>query len=170
MCTPDATGTSAATDTCTVAGIVTAADGSISIARISIAPTYPPSDAHPLPEPLALRARALRTVAGVFHLIHMMSKFGSKLTYANVTSTLCLFMLLGGSAYAAATITGKNIKNGSVTGKDVKNRSLTKKDFRGSVRGRQGVPGQTGSPRGSAALSASPRIAQSPRIQASPSR
>ncbi len=37
---------------------------------------------------------------------------------------LALFAALGGSAYAAATITGSNIKDGTITGKDVKNRSL----------------------------------------------
>ena len=35
-----------------------------------------------------------------------------RLTYANVTSTVCLFLALGGSAYAAASITGKNVRNG----------------------------------------------------------
>ena len=32
---------------------------------------------------------------------------------------LALFAALGGSAYAAVTITGKDIQNGTVTGKDV---------------------------------------------------
>jgi hypothetical protein len=53
-------------------------------------------------------------------------------------------MLLGGSAYAAATITGKKIKNSSITGRDVKNKSLTRRDFKGSVRGRRGAPGPAG--------------------------
>lgn len=83
-----------------------------------------------------------------------MAEFRTRLTYANVTSTLCLFMLLGGSAYAAATITGKNIKNSSITGLDVKNKSLTKTDFRGSVRGQQGATGPRGpaGPQGSAGV------------------
>lgn len=74
----------------------------------------------------------------------MLHKLHSKLTYSNIISTVCLFMLLGGSAYAGATITGKNIKNSSVTGKDVKNKSLTKRDFRGSVRGSRGATGPQG--------------------------
>ena len=37
---------------------------------------------------------------------------------------LALFAALGGSAYAAVTVTGKNIKDGTITGRDVKNRSL----------------------------------------------
>ena len=49
-----------------------------------------------------------------------------RLTRRHTTAVayLALFAALGGSAYAAATITGANIKNGTVTGKDVKNRSL----------------------------------------------
>lgn len=38
---------------------------------------------------------------------------------------LALFAALGGSAYAAGTITGKNIKDGTITGTDVKNHSLS---------------------------------------------
>jgi hypothetical protein len=52
------------------------------------------------------------------------------LTYANVVSTLCLVLLLGGTAYAAATITGKDVKNGSLSGKDVKSSSLKGKDVK----------------------------------------
>jgi len=37
---------------------------------------------------------------------------------------LALFAALGGSAYAAVTVTGKNIQDGTITGRDVKNRSL----------------------------------------------
>src|SRR3954454_1733710 len=37
---------------------------------------------------------------------------------------LALFAALGGSAYAAVQLTGKNIKDGTITGKDVKNHSL----------------------------------------------
>lgn len=60
----------------------------------------------------------------------MLSKLRTRLTYANVVSTLCLFMLLGGSAFAAVTITGKNVKNSSLTGKDIKNSSLTTSDVK----------------------------------------
>ena len=37
---------------------------------------------------------------------------------------MALFAALGGSAYAATTITGADIKDGTVTGRDVKNRSI----------------------------------------------
>jgi len=48
----------------------------------------------------------------------------TKLTYANVMSTVAVFVALGGSSYAALTITGKNVKNGSLTYRDVKPNSL----------------------------------------------
>jgi len=60
----------------------------------------------------------------------VLSRLRSGLTYANVVSTLCLFIVLGGSAYAAAKITGKDVKNSSLTGKDVKNASLTGVDVK----------------------------------------
>lgn len=44
--------------------------------------------------------------------------------HSTAVAYLALFAALGGSAYAAATVTGKNIKDGTITGKDVKNRSL----------------------------------------------
>ena len=60
----------------------------------------------------------------------MLIRIRRKLTYANVMATVAVFIALGGSAYAAAKITGKNVKNGSLTGKDVKNNSLTGKDVK----------------------------------------
>jgi hypothetical protein len=48
----------------------------------------------------------------------------SKLTYANVMSTLAVFIALGGSSYAALTITGKNVKNSSLTYRDLKRNTL----------------------------------------------
>jgi Collagen triple helix repeat (20 copies) len=44
--------------------------------------------------------------------------------HSSAVAYLALFAALGGSAYAAVTVTGKNIKDGTVTGRDVKNRSL----------------------------------------------
>ena len=54
----------------------------------------------------------------------MPPRISSKLTYANVTATLALFVALGGSSWAAITITGKNVRNGSLTGKDIKRNSI----------------------------------------------
>jgi hypothetical protein len=59
----------------------------------------------------------------------------SKLTYANVISTLCLFLLLGGGAAFAATKLAKNsvgtaqLKNGAVTSAKVKSGSLLASNF-----------------------------------------
>ena len=85
-----------------------------------------------------------------------------RLTYANVLSTVAVFVALGGSAYAATQLTGGDIKNGSLTGRDVKNGSiesadvrdgqLRRRDFRRGTllrgpRGRRGPAGAAG-PRG----------------------
>jgi hypothetical protein len=43
---------------------------------------------------------------------------------ALVIACIALFVALGGSAYAAVVITGKNVKNYSLTGKDVKKNGL----------------------------------------------
>jgi Collagen triple helix repeat (20 copies) len=44
--------------------------------------------------------------------------------HTTAVAYLALFAALGGSAYAAVTVTGKNIKDGTVTGRDIKDRSL----------------------------------------------
>ena len=54
----------------------------------------------------------------------------SRLTYANVMATIAVFIALGGSSYAAFTITGRDVKNGSLTGKDIRNNSLSGRDVR----------------------------------------
>jgi hypothetical protein len=71
--------------------------------------------------------------------------------HTTAVAYLALFVALGGSAYAATTITGADIKNGTVTGRDVKNRSLgtgklTVKalDSLASRPGPQGAPGAQG--------------------------
>jgi uncharacterized protein YjbI with pentapeptide repeats len=97
----------------------------------------------------------------------MAAKLRPQLTYANVVSSICLFVVLGGTAFAATTvITGKDVKNASLTGKDVKNASLTgtdvkngsltgtdvmdkslsPADFSGSVQGPKGDKGNKGDP------------------------
>jgi hypothetical protein len=60
----------------------------------------------------------------------VLAKLRERLTFANVISVLALFVALGGSSYAALTVTGKNVKNSSLTGKDVKNNSLTGTDVK----------------------------------------
>ena len=79
------------------------------------------------------------------------------LTYANVLATLALFVALGGGAYAATLITGKQIKDGSITSADIKNGSLIALDFKaGQLKtgpagpagpaGTAGTPGAAGAP------------------------
>jgi hypothetical protein len=71
--------------------------------------------------------------------------------HTTAVAYLALFAALGGSAYAAVTVTGKNIKDGTVTGRDVKNRSLGSNELSASAvsslagqRGPQGAPGVPG--------------------------
>jgi hypothetical protein len=47
-----------------------------------------------------------------------------RLTYANVTATLALFIALGGSAYAGLKISGKDIEKHTITGRNIKPNSL----------------------------------------------
>jgi type VI protein secretion system component Hcp len=83
-----------------------------------------------------------------------------RLTYANVASSVCLFIVLGGSAYAATSITGKDVKNGSLTGADVKDHSLRAKDFKpGELpRGPAGAAGAAGA----AGRDGAPGVVQAP--------
>src|SRR3954452_22722766 len=83
----------------------------------------------------------------------MPSKLRSKLSYANVIATVCLFVVLGGSSLAAPVrdaaqklITGADVKDGSLTTKDIKNASLLSKDFKAGQlpRGAQGTQGPIG--------------------------
>lgn len=52
-------------------------------------------------------------------------------THATVVAYLALFIALGGSSYAAVTVTGKSVTNGSLTGADVKSNSITGRDVKG---------------------------------------
>src|SRR4051812_41425407 len=61
-----------------------------------------------------------------------MSQLRARLTYSNVVATIALFVALGGSSYAAVTLTGRNIKDSTLTGKDVKDKSLTGADVKDS--------------------------------------
>ena len=59
----------------------------------------------------------------------MLRDLRGRLSYANVMSTIAVVVALGGTTYAAATITGSDVKNRSLTGKDVKPNSLTGKQI-----------------------------------------
>ena len=62
----------------------------------------------------------------------MLSKLRQRLTYANVMSTLAVFIALGGSSYAALTISGTTIENRSIPAKKLKRNSITSKEIRES--------------------------------------
>jgi hypothetical protein len=81
----------------------------------------------------------------------MFARFRQHLTYANVVSSLCLFVLLGGGAYAATSLRRNSVgsaqlRNGSVTnpklarnavtGAKVKDGSLTGADVAASTLGK----------------------------------
>ena len=56
----------------------------------------------------------------------MLSRFRPRLTYANVTATLALFVALGGGAYAATQVSGdKLIKKGTLSGNRLRMRKIT---------------------------------------------
>ena len=81
---------------------------------------------------------------------------------------MALFAALGGSAYAAVTVTGKNIKDGTITGKDVKNRTLGTNELSkkaiASLNRRRGATGPEG-----ATGPAGPQGAQGPAGPPGPS-
>jgi hypothetical protein len=77
----------------------------------------------------------------------------SRLTYANVISTLCLFMLLGGGAYAATqlpkdSVGAKQIKNGAIGANEIKKASINSSKLTpatvASLQGAKGERGETG--------------------------
>jgi hypothetical protein len=49
----------------------------------------------------------------------MIERFRRRLTYANVMSTVAVFIALGGTSYAALNLTGRDIRDGSLTGRDI---------------------------------------------------
>lgn len=51
-----------------------------------------------------------------------------RLGYTNVTATIALFVALGGSSYAALSVSGKHIRNGTVTSADLKDGSIASRD------------------------------------------
>src|ERR1700759_447334 len=87
----------------------------------------------------------------------------ARMTYANVTATLALFIALGGTTYAAATlphnsvgssqlrsnaVTASKIRTGAVGSSEIHNNSIQLGDIapstRTSLRGAQGVQGPAG--------------------------
>jgi Collagen triple helix repeat (20 copies) len=70
--------------------------------------------------------------------------------HSTAVAYLALLAALGGSAYAAVTVTGKNIKDGTITGRDVKSRSLGTNKLSAkavsSLTGQRGPAGPQGEP------------------------
>ena len=62
----------------------------------------------------------------------MLTTLRQRLTYANVMSTVAVFIALGGSSYAALTISGSSITNRSIPAKKLKRNSITAKEVRES--------------------------------------
>jgi hypothetical protein len=62
----------------------------------------------------------------------VLRKLRQRLTYANVMSTLAVFIALGGSSYAAYTISGSSIKNRSISAKKLKRNTLGGREIRES--------------------------------------
>jgi len=54
----------------------------------------------------------------------MLSRLRPHLSYANVMATIAVFIALGGSSYAALTITGRNVKDSSLSWRDLKPNTL----------------------------------------------
>ncbi len=78
----------------------------------------------------------------------MFSALRARFTYANVMATIAVFVVLGGSGYAATKIDGANIKNKSISGKKLKNRTISgrkiKKSTINALTGATGATGATG--------------------------
>lgn len=54
----------------------------------------------------------------------MIEAIKQRLTYANVMATIAVFIALGGSSYAALSITGRDVRNSSLTYRDLKRNTL----------------------------------------------
>jgi hypothetical protein len=66
----------------------------------------------------------------------VLTKLRQRLTYANVLSTVAVFIALGGSSYAALTISGSHIKKRSIAGVKLKRNTLTGHEIKESRLGR----------------------------------
>jgi hypothetical protein len=81
----------------------------------------------------------------------MLSRIGSRLTFANTMSLIAVFIALGGTGYAAVnlprnSVGNRQIRNNAVTGGKVKNGSLQAGDFKAGdlPAGRVGAAGPVG--------------------------
>jgi hypothetical protein len=72
----------------------------------------------------------------------MLTRLRARLSYANVVSTLALFLTLGGSAYATGLIDGKTLKDRSVRAKKVARNTLGGTEIKESKLGKVPKAGQ----------------------------
>lgn len=99
----------------------------------------------------------------------------TRISPAMAVAMVALFASLGGVGYAAVTVTGKNIKNGSITGKDVKKSSLAGKQVKNGSLGTvdlsktavSSLRGATG-PKGDAGAKGGPGAPGAPGTQGAP--
>lgn len=63
----------------------------------------------------------------------MVEKLRSRLTFANVVSTLALFIALGGSSYAAVTLSGSSIENRSIPARKLRHNTVGGYEIREST-------------------------------------
>jgi hypothetical protein len=88
---------------------------------------------HPLRATMPAMTRPLRPLARATRKgLAMLSGLRPRLRYANVVSTACLFIVLGGTSYAVATgsIDSREIKNNTVRSRDIRNNDVASKDVR----------------------------------------
>ena len=72
----------------------------------------------------------------------MLGRFRGQLTYANVISTVCLVLILGGGvAYAADTVFSSDIVNGEVKSADIGNNQVRSADVRDDTLANGGLGG-----------------------------
>ena len=79
-----------------------------------------------------------------------LARVRARLTYANVTATLALFIALGGTTYAAAKLPRNSVGSAqlrakSVTSSKIRDRSVALRDI--STSARRSLQGAAGSPR-----------------------
>lgn len=66
------------------------------------------------------------------------SRIKNRFTYANVMSTIAVFVALGGSSYAAYSLNGRAIKNRSIPAKKLRHNTITGYEVKESSLGRVG--------------------------------
>jgi hypothetical protein len=69
----------------------------------------------------------------------VLASLRQRLTYANVMSTVAVFVALGGSSYAALQIDSADIANNSVRGVDLRNRTVSERDVRRNALGGRSI-------------------------------